>query len=221
MSYTVYGVNLSPFVRKLRAYCNAKGIEYTLTPVNIFPMPAWFEEISPLKRIPVLKDESGGQEHIINDTSIICDYLEHKHPEKPLVPLDLIARAKTLWLEEYADSELASRIGLGVFRPIVINKMMGKAPDTDKAEDCIANQLPQYFDYFEQTLGGHDYFVENTLTLADISIATHFVNFKYAGYEVDAVKWPKLSAFIKRMHASDCMAPLLEEEQQFFKQFSK
>jgi len=38
------------------------------------------------------------------------------------------------------------------------------------------------------------------------------VNLKHAGVGVDAKRWPKLAAFVQRMHARPSFAPLIAEE---------
>ena len=58
--------------------------------------------ISPLKRIPVLRDTDRPEPNTLPNSSIICDYLEHKYPKPALYPADAFERAKALWYEEYA-----------------------------------------------------------------------------------------------------------------------
>ena len=154
MSYTVYGASLSPFVRKVRVFLAEKGLDYTLEQVNIFPAPDWFVEISPLKRIPVLRDESDGQNVTFPDSSVICAYLEKKEGGPALYPADPRDYGRALWLEEYCDSEMAATAGMGVFRPIVVNKLMGKEPDRETADKTVAEKLPRFFDYLEKELTG-------------------------------------------------------------------
>ena len=81
MSLILYGAPLSPFVRKVDAILREKGAEFELESVNIMPMPDWFKEISPARRIPVLRDLSVGKEGpvgTIPDSSAICAYVVSK-----------------------------------------------------------------------------------------------------------------------------------------------
>ncbi|MEJ2090196.1 MAG: glutathione S-transferase family protein [Gammaproteobacteria bacterium] len=142
MKYVVLGVPLSPFVRKVRVFCAEKGIDYELEPISPFEPPEGWREISPLGRIPVLAlvDDDGSRRYL-PDSSVICAFLEQMHPEPSLIPIDPIARGDALWLEEYADSELAGVIGLGIFRPVVLARLTGGEPDLAKARDTVDHRM--------------------------------------------------------------------------------
>ena len=200
MKYTILGAPLSPFVRKVRVLCSEKDIPYELKPVNPFAPPDWFLAVSPLKRIPVLAIETDADaiEHLA-DSSAICAMLEQAHPQPPLLPADPIERGKALWYEEYGDTALVSLMGPGIFQPVVLARMMGREPDHDKAQRTLETDLPPLFDYLEGVIGDRAYLVGDALTLADISIATPFVNMQHAGLDVDAARWPRLAAFLQRI----------------------
>ncbi len=210
MGLIVYGAALSPFVRKTRVFLAEKGVEYTLENVNIFPAPDWFTEISPLKRIPVLKDEETGV--ILADSSAICGYLEKKFSSPALYPTEAADYGRALWLEEYGDSELAGHIGMGTFRPMVVAPLMGKEPDTATAKKTIEEKLPSYFQYLEEQAGTREFLVGNAFSIADIAIATQFVNFAHGGFVPGADAYPNLTAYLARMHARPSFAACIAEE---------
>nr|MBP8203491.1 glutathione S-transferase family protein [Pseudomonas sp.] len=99
MSLIVYGAPLSPYVRKLRLFLAEKGLDYQLEIIMPFgQQPEWYRELSPLGRIPALKDG----DFTLADSSVICHYLEEKHPElPPLYGSTPEQRAKISWLEKY------------------------------------------------------------------------------------------------------------------------
>lgn len=213
MKYVILGAPLSPFVRKVRVFCAEKGIDYDLEPVSPFSPPEGWEKISPLGRIPVLAlAEDDGSRRYLPDSSVICAFLEQMHPDPGLIPSEPIARGEVLWMEEYADSELAACIGLGIFRPVVLAGMTGTDPDPARARDTIDNALPKFLNYLETQIGEKEHFVGDRLTLADIAVATQFVNMAHAGFSPDAGRWPKLSAFIARMHGRESFAACIEQE---------
>ena len=71
-----------------------KGIDYTLEQVNPFAAPPEFLEISPLKRSPAFRDTDLPEPNTLSDSSVICDYLEHKKPSPSLYPSDAFQRAR-------------------------------------------------------------------------------------------------------------------------------
>lgn len=211
MTITVYGASLSPFVRKVRAVLAEKGLEYELNQVNIFPMPDWFAEMSPLRRIPVLTDGDVS----LPDSSAICGYLERGYPSPALYPTDAGDYGRALWFEEYADSELAATIGMGCFRPVVVSQLMGKAPDMDAADTTCREKLPRYLDYLNGQIEGRTYYVGDSLSIADIAVATQFVNLRHAGRAGALEDYPALLAFFERMMARPSFAEFLAQEDGF------
>ena len=201
MALIVYGGSLSPFVRKVLVVLAEKGVEAKNENINPFAPPPEFLEISPLKRIPVLRDTDVPEPNTIPDSSAICDYLEHKFPNPPLYPKDPFQRARALWYEEYADSLVAVTMGPGLFFERVVKKMMKQEPDEELCKKTLHEKLPSILDHLEKELGGKDYFVGGVFTIADISIGAMFVNFELAGETIDTARWPKLAAYVKRIHA--------------------
>ncbi|MDE1173283.1 MAG: glutathione S-transferase family protein [Parvibaculaceae bacterium] len=212
MSLTLYGSPLSPFVRKTRVVLAEKGLDYTLDPVNVFAPPPEFLAISPLKRIPVLRDTSVGPDATLPDSSAICAYLEKKQPEPALYPAVPFDYARVLWFEEYADSELASLCGMGVFRPIVVNSLMGNGPDREAADKTMTEKMPRLFDYLNREIGDNAFLVGGRFSVADIAVATHFVNLAHAGYAPDEASYPALRRFLTAIHARPSFASLIADE---------
>jgi glutathione S-transferase len=215
MTITVYGAALSPFVRKVRVALAEKGLEYKHDPVSPFTPPDYFLEISPLKRIPVLRDDSEGPDATLADSSAICGYLEKKYPTPALYPAKPFDYGRTLWIEEYADSDFIATIGGGLFRAVVINKLMQREPDFAMANDTWETKAPRFLDYFEKELGSRDNFIGNTFTLADIAVASPFVNAAHAGFAPDPAKHPNLCRFLKATHARPSFAACIAQERKF------
>ena len=64
--------------------------------------------------------------------------------------------------------------------------------DVASAEKCVAEEMPKFWDYLERELGDSEYFVGGRLTIADIAIASPFVNLRHAGFAPERKRWPKL-----------------------------
>jgi glutathione S-transferase len=219
MALIVYGGTLSPFVRKVMVVLAEKGVEAQNENINPFAPPPEFMAISPLKRIPVLRDTDVPEPNTIPDSSVICDYIEHKFPNPPLYPKDAFARARALWFEEYADSAVATCIGRGLFFERVIKKMMRQETDEEICKKTLHENLPPLLDHLEKELGDREYFVGDAFTIADVSVGTMFVNFQHAGETVDAARWPKLAAYVKRIHARPSFQQRIAKETPLVERF--
>ena len=78
----VYGIVLSPFVRKVLAVCSLKGLEYEHEPVMPGSATPEYLLISPLGKVPAFEDGDLG----VSDSSVICEYLEEKYPAGDAFP---------------------------------------------------------------------------------------------------------------------------------------
>ena len=204
----IYGSPVSPFVRKVAGVCIAKGVDYEIEAVNVFDPPAAFREISPMKRIPVLRDRSVAEEGVtgtIPDSSAICAFIEKKHPAPALYPDDPMALGEALFIEEFADTSLAMAGGLGIFRPIFFAVSKGEEPDLDKARNAWANQLPPVFDVLEARLGGREFFAGGALSIADITVACVLMQVSLVA-EAPLGQWPGLAAHFAAMQAHELIA---------------
>lgn len=208
-SLALYGSPLSPFQRKVEAVMALKGLDYDCEDVNVMGMPDWYKEISPLGRIPSLRDRDIAEEGAagtITDSSAICGYLEKRQPQPAVYPIEAFDHGQALWLEEYADTGMAMAGGMGVFRPIIFNLFQRKEPDLDTARKTWNEKLPPLYDYLEQYLDGRLHFVGDTTTIADISVASQIYQTDMLAGLPDAGKWPALVAHYEAMKADTCFA---------------
>ncbi|MEJ0026172.1 MAG: glutathione S-transferase family protein [Rhizomicrobium sp.] len=212
MALIVYGGAVSPFVRKVRVVLAEKGVDYQLEQISPFNPPPHFLAISPLKRIPVLRDTDRPEPNTLPDSSIICDYLEHKYPAPALYPADPFERARALWYEEYADSAMAAAVGPGLFFERIVKRMMRGQTDEAACQKSLTEKLPPLFDHLEVEVADKDYLVGETFSIADISVGTQFVNFVHSGESVDPARWPGLAAYVARLHARPSFRTLIDEE---------
>jgi glutathione S-transferase len=210
---TLYGVNGSPFVRKVHVVLAEKGVPYDHEPVMPGTADPEYRKMSPLGRIPAFRDG----DRTFSDSSVICQYLERVHPEPAMYPADPYEFARALWFEEYADTALVEVIGPKIFFPrIVGKKFMGKEPDEAAIQKAIDEELPVRLDYLESQLGTGPYLVGDRLSIADIAITSMFVNLAHAGVSIDAKRWPKLAKYIATHIERPSFRPLIEAERAFF-----
>jgi glutathione S-transferase len=212
MSLILYGAPLSPVVRKVDVVLREKDIAFETESVNIMPLPDWFKEISPARRIPVLRDTSIAEEGVagtLPDSSAICAFLERRNPEPALYPADPFEYGRSIWYEEWADTELASTIGLGIFRPIMFPRFQGKEPDLETARSTWNEKLPRLLDYLEGEIEGRPFLVGGELSIGDVSVACQLTNLELVAGLPDASRWPNVVAFAGRIASRASFLPNL------------
>jgi glutathione S-transferase len=210
MSLKLIGAGPSPYVRKVRVALAEKGLEYVHDPMVPFGVSAEYKRMHPLGKIPTLVDG----DKVVPDSSAILVYLEGIRPEPALYPEDPYARARAVWLEEYADDALVAATA-PFFQERFLNRVFFKK-DSDEArlEKVARELLPERFDYLEAEIDDLEWLVDGRFTVADIAVASQFVNFFHGQGEIDAERWPKLAAYVERVHARPSFKGLIEEERQ-------
>jgi glutathione S-transferase len=82
--------DICPYVERSRIVLLEKGLPHELKLIDLANKPAWFLELSPMGRVPVLLLDG----RPVFESMIINELLEELHPEPPLFPRDPIARAE-------------------------------------------------------------------------------------------------------------------------------
>ncbi len=204
---TLYGANASPFVRKVMAVLALKKLAYEHIPSMPFSGDQELAKVSPLQKVPALTDG----DLTIADSKVICRYLERAYPEVPVYPVDPQQRARADWFEEYGGTVLAEAAA-GIFFHRFMRPTVFKQPvDEDAVDQIIQQKLPPILDYLESEVPAEG-FLFGDLTVADLALASPFVNAGYAQYTVDPATWPKVSALVECVKAHHAVAPLLEAE---------
>ena len=204
----IIGSFVSPYVRKVLACLNLKGLAYEIDPITPFFGNDDYARLSPLRRIPVLVDG----DFSLSDSSVICAYLDDAYPGRTLLPADPKDRARARWLEEYADTRLGDIFIWSLFYQKVVRPLVWNEPtDEERVAKTLAEDVPHALGYLETQLPESG-FLFGDIGLADISVASFFRNAAYAGFEPDASRWPRTAAFVERVLAHQCFATLLPFE---------
>jgi glutathione S-transferase len=205
---TIIGSYVSPYVRKVLACMNLKGLPFEVDPITPFYGNEEFRQLSPLCRIPVLVDG----DFSCSDSSVICAYLDEAYPGHALFPAEPKDRARARWLEEFADTRLGDVFIWGLFYQKIVHPLVwGEPGDAARIEKSLNEDIPAVLDYLERELPAEG-FLFGDIGVADISIASFFRNGAYAGFSVDAKRWPTTAAYVERTLAHPCIADLLRFE---------
>ena len=208
----VYGNIISPYARKVYLTLDFKGVPYETIDVLPHDESPAFRATSYLGKVPGFEDE-----HLkVADSSVICDYLEHKYPSPPLYPQNAAERARALWIEEYADTRLQELLLHGIVMEWMIKPVVyGQPTDAQRVATILGDELPPELDYLEGQVDSRPFLVGAGLTIADIAVVTAFINAKYAGYDVEAERWPGLAAYLQRITALPLVARRMLQEAEY------
>jgi glutathione S-transferase len=211
MTLKLIGAGLSPFVRKVRVALAEKGIAHEHEPLTPFGPNVEYRKLHPLGKIPTLTDG----EKVIPDSSAIVVYLEKIAPAPALISADPYEAARTVWLEEYADTALVQAVVPYFQQRVLFPLFMKKAGDEAAVAKAAEEAIPPVFAYLEQQIGDADYLIGNRFSLADICVASPFVNYQHGGGTIDRAKYPRLASFVERIHGRPSFKGFIAEEQGF------
>ncbi len=131
----IVSFKICPFVQRVTALLEAKGVEYDLEFISLSDKPQWFLDISPNAQVPLLITDEG---EALFESDAIVEYIEEVYP--PLHPnLTPVEKAR-----ERAWSYLATKHYLpqcGAQRSADQDILTERSQKLDKAFDTIEAQL--------------------------------------------------------------------------------
>ncbi len=99
-TYRLVSFKLCPFVQRSVITLEEKGAPYEIEYIDLADKPAWFLELSPLGKVPILRVG----EAVIFESAVINEYIEETAPGPRLHPADPLARAHNrAWIEMGAE----------------------------------------------------------------------------------------------------------------------
>lgn len=98
--YRLYGWHLSYFSGKARAYLRYKGVPFDDVAVNAWTLLKRFPKKTGTTAMPVVVTPEG---EWLQDTTVIIERLEQRHPERPVVPSTPVQRVAAMLIEIWAD----------------------------------------------------------------------------------------------------------------------
>jgi glutathione S-transferase len=203
----LWGVSISPYVRKIMVALAEKEISYEqreILPKNLLKatgktIPADFEQASQLGKIPALQVGN----FCIADSAAIAGYIDKKFPEgNKLYPISPENYARALWFEHYADNVLTEVAYKKIFLECVVKpKVLNIEPTLTLVEHAKNNELPEILNYLDQSVVKFNWIAGDKFSMADIAIATQLIALRMAGFEINNGKWNYLSQYLAKVTA--------------------
>lgn len=179
-----------PFAQRTHLVLREKGLEYSHREVDLSNKPAWFENVSPYSKVPVLKHG----DDVIYESAIINEYIEETWPEPALMPADPLRRALArIWID-YANTKFT-----GSFYKVLLERDLDKRRELI---DTLSGQLHFMENQGLAELGANPYWLGDEVSLVDFTFYPHFERFAalthYRGVEIPQ-DCPRLKAWLAAM----------------------
>jgi len=207
----IYGPSYSPFTARVRTALHHKGIAYEQElPPGGSTRSEEYLRINPIGKVPTMVD--GGV--TLPESEVICEYIEEKYPQKPLLPADLSARGKVRLINRVGDIYIV--VPMFSLFPQINPKTRDQAlSDTGLAG--TRNGLAILEGFMES--GEHA--VGDGLTLADCGVPpilffAHYI-LSFFGDSEPLTKHPKLDAYWWNMSKHQVVGPILDDMDTTFK----
>lgn len=205
----LYQANLSPFAARVRIQIKAKGIseiEFAEPPGGLGSEE--YRSINPTGKIPALEVDGV----VIAESAAICEYIEERWPEPPLLPEELMARAQVRMLVKTTDLYVTTPM----FKTL---PQLTAKPRNQEYLDLLLEELRTglgYLDTFRERSGcaGKTYAIGERLTLADGAIAGALLfvyNYAAPVFKLGDVVPPRLAALYEALHDDPHCGQALEE----------
>jgi glutathione S-transferase len=199
--------DICPYVERSRIVLLEKGLPHEIEFIQLSNKPAWFLDISPMGRVPVLLLDG----RPVFESMVINELLDELHPEPALFPQDPIARAEGRGWIVFANDVLMPAGGAAMLAIAggasgeALAKPLGTLRDAlGKLERRLARE-------------GGPYFLGRDFSLVDASYAPFFRRWRMAerwdGAEARLLGGvPHVSAWVEAMLARRSVASAEPEE---------
>ncbi len=190
---------ISPNVRRVRLTAAVLGLQLEEKKLDFTKAEHKTPEYLALNtngQVPTLVDG----DFVLTESRAIMQYLASKKPESGLLPRDEQARADVTRWQFWDSSHFSPQIGTVVFQRI-LKQMFGMGePDTGKVEEALAN-FRRFAAVLNKRLDGKQYVVANSMTLADLTLASSLMYAKQA--DVPLAEFPNIQAWFSRISDMD------------------
>ncbi|HYQ27545.1 MAG TPA: glutathione S-transferase family protein [Polyangiaceae bacterium] len=190
---------LSPNARRVRLTAAVLGIELEEKLLDFskgeHKNPEYLA-LNPNGAVPTLVDG----DFVLSESRSIMQYLASKKPESGLLPRDEAARADVTRWQFWDASHFSPQLGTLAFEKLIKGMIGLGEPDSAKINEALVN-FRRFAAVLNQRLASTQYVVGNSLTLADLTLASSLMYAKQA--EVPLAEFPNIEGWLSRITALD------------------
>jgi glutathione S-transferase len=186
--------DICPYVERARIVLLEKGLPHELEYIDLANKPAWFLDMSPMGRVPVLLVD----DRPIFESMVINELLNELQPDPPLFPLDAVARAEGRSWIVFANDVVMPAGGAAMLA--IAGEARGEALASPLAalRDALGKVERQI------SRSGLPFFLGREFSLVDASYAPFLRRWRLAeGWGVEEARllarFPKVTAWVEAM----------------------
>ncbi|HSG89292.1 MAG TPA: glutathione S-transferase family protein [Pseudomonadales bacterium] len=198
-----WGVLRSTHASKVKFALALKELDWKvlrLAPGDLWKKPAGMLEKHPLGKVPWIEEDG----FVVFDSTVILEYLEERHPQRPLLPKDVSGRARARMLETWVDEALLIGALPAIWMPMWVSPEKRDGDAMKTARERLASGplawLEAQFADGRQWLGG------DTPTIADTGMAAAAMVLQVDATPMEA--FPALAAYLERLRALPAYAAI-------------
>ena len=98
--------------------------------------------------------------------------------------------------------------------------MLGQKTDETVIANILDNLMPAALDYLESITPEEGMLMGSSVTIADISVVTCFVQGLHGDFDVDGSKYPKIRRYLDYTLNTDLVKHRLDEDRKFMSQMA-
>lgn len=183
---TLFDDVFSPYARKVRIALYEKGVPFErVRALHGDCNRTDFVHVNPRAEVPAIIEDG----FALYDSTVICEYLEDRHPRPALYPADARLRAKCRLVEDLADTQLDA----AMYAVTLVE--FGRRESDPAMHEAAGRDMGRLYDEFERLLGDSEFFC-GTYSIADIAVVPHLAAASFLGFGVDSERHPRLLAWL-------------------------
>ncbi len=191
--FELVSFDICPYVQRSVITLLHKKIEHKITFIDLEQTPEWFDQMSPLGKVPLLlvRDTPESEPTVLFESAIINEYIDEISPPR-LVSEDPLTRARERAWVEVSSELLGSLYGVQIAQ-------------TAAERDEALREVWDLFPAIEKGVSGGKFFSPQGFSLVDTAFAPGFVRMLLLPGVDQAPEWkkfPKTHAWAKALVAT-------------------
>jgi glutathione S-transferase len=192
----LYDDVFSPYARKVRIALYEKDVPFErVRALHGDCNRTDFIDVNPRAEVPALVDG----DFRLYDSTVICEYLEERYPEPPLLPKEPRMRAKCRLIEDLADTQLDAAL----YAITIVE--MGRGESFPEMRAAAARDLGRLSGELERLLGADGFFCD-AFSIADIATVPHLMAASFLGFPIDPVAYPRITRWMETLQGRPSIA---------------